>query len=356
MEHSAQNDPAELLREVITRSASDLHMNVGYHPTLRIYGKLYPLIDYPTVTALDVNRFFVSFTTKEQQDTFYLNKELDFSIAFDQSRFRANAYYERGNMAVSLRLVPQNIPTIEELSLPSIVHKFSQYHDGLVLITGQTGEGKSTTLASLLNEINMTRNSHIVTIEDPIEFVYPMGKSIISQREVKRDTHAFPNALRAVLRQDPNVIVIGEMRDYETVSTVMTLAETGHLVFSTLHTGTAALTIDRILDVFPEEQQIQVRSQLSSVLRAIISQKLIPKADDSGRIVSCEILLNNSAVSALIREGKTHQIDNVIQTSSEEGMILFEKYLRELALAKRISYENALAYSSRPKLMAELLK
>ncbi len=351
-----ENNPQELLQQVIARNASDLHLNVGYHPTLRIYGNLYPLIDYATLTPQDIHRFFISFTTREQQDTFYLNKELDFSIEFESSRFRANSFYERGSIAVSLRLVPRTIPTIEELSLPPILHTFSKYRDGLVLITGQTGEGKSTTLASLLNEINMNRSAHIVTIEDPIEFVYPFGKSIISQREVKRDTHAFANALRSVLRQDPNVIVIGEMRDYETISTVVTLAETGHLVFSTLHTGTAALTIDRIIDVFPEEQQLQIRSQLSSVLRAIISQKLIPLADDSGRVVSCELLLNNSAIAALIREGKVHQIDNVIQTSSEEGMILFEKYLRELALDKRITYESALKYASRPKLMAELLK
>ncbi|PJE63247.1 type IV pili twitching motility protein PilT [Candidatus Roizmanbacteria bacterium CG10_big_fil_rev_8_21_14_0_10_39_6] len=346
----------KLLHEVIQRSASDLHINVGYKPTLRINGDLYQLIDYNVLSSDTVSQLFLSFTTKEQQEFFFLNKELDFSIDYKEQRFRANAYYERNAIALSLRLIPKKIPTIEQLGLPSILHDFTSLRQGLILITGQTGEGKSTTLASMLNEINENSASNILTIEDPIEFTYPRSRSIVAQRELKRDTLSFHNALRAILREDPDVVVLGEMRDYETIASAMTLAETGHLVFSTLHTSNASQTIDRIVDVFPEEQQMQIKTQLSAVLKVIFSQRLIPHASERKRIPACEILINNSAISSLIREGKTHQIDNVMQTGAQEGMVLFESHLKDLVLAKSITYETAIKYAYRPHLIKELLK
>lgn len=348
-------DPQQLLMQMVSKNASDLHMHVHHRPIFRINGDLYPYIDSPVNTNENIIHFFLSITAKEQQDYFYLNKELDFSIETSDCRFRANAFYERGSIAISIRYIPKIIPTIEQLRLPQVLHTFTQYTSGLVLITGQTGEGKSTTLASLINEINIGRAAHIITIEDPVEFTFPSGKSIISQREVKKDTLSFNNALRSTLREDPDIIVVGEMRDFETIATVITLAETGHLVFSTLHTGTASDTVNRIIDVFPEEQQEQIRSQLANVLRAIMCQRLVPRSSDNSQIAACEILLSNSAVRSLVREGKSYQIDNVLQTSLEEGMILFEKSLKDLVFDGTISHETAMRYAMRPKLMEELL-
>jgi len=348
-------DPQKMLSQMIAKNASDLHMHVGYRPILRISADSYPYLDAGVVSNEDVLQFLLAITTKEQQDYFYLNKELDFSIETSECRFRANAFYERGHYAISIRYIPRIIPTIEQLRLPPILHSFTQYTSGLVLITGQTGEGKSTTLASLINEINLNRATHIITIEDPVEFVFPIGKSIISQREVKKDTLSFNNALRSTLREDPDIIVVGEMRDYETIASVITLAETGHLVFSTLHTGTASDTVNRIIDVFPDEQQEQIRSQLANVLRAIVCQRLVPRSSDNSQVAACEILLTNSAVKSLIREGKSYQIDNVLQTSLEDGMILFEKYLKDLVVQGTISQETAKLYSMRPRLIDELL-
>jgi twitching motility protein PilT len=235
------------------------------------------------------------------------------------------------------------------------LHTLANSQFGFVIISGQTGEGKSTSLAAIINEINLTRKAHVITIEDPVEFIYPAGQSLISQREVKKDTLSFNKALKSVLREDPDVVVIGEMRDYETISIALTLAETGHLVFSTLHTNTAAQTIDRIVDVFPEEQQSQIKSQLANVLRAIVCQKLLPRLNNEGRIVGYELLFNNSAVASLIREGKTFQIDNIIQTSADQNMILFENSLRSLVRYGFIKSETAVKYALRPKLMEELL-
>jgi len=350
------NQLNNLLHEVIQRNASDLHINVGYKPTLRINGDLYQLIEYPSLSPDITSQLFLSFTTKEQQEFFFLNKELDFSLEFEEQRFRANAYFEKNSIALCMRLIPKKIPTLEQLGLPKILHQFTTLRQGLILITGQTGEGKSTTLASMLNEINENTSSNILTIEDPIEFTYPRSRSIVAQRELKRDTLSFHNALRAILREDPDVVVLGEMRDYETIASAMTLAETGHLVFSTLHTSNASQTIDRIVDVFPEEQQMQIKTQLSAVLKVILSQRLLPHSSESKRIPVCEILINNSAISSLIRDGKTHQIDNVMQTSAQEGMVLFESHLRDLVLAKSITYETALKYAYRPHLIKELLK
>ena len=344
-----------LLQEVINREASDLHLIQGYSPTVRINGQLVQLTLYSVLTPKDIESFFFSFTTKDQQEAFALNKELDFGLFFQEYRFRVNAYNERDSIAISLRLIPKNIRTIDQLELPTILHEISDFQQGFVLITGQTGQGKSTTLAGILNEINFKRKVHIITIEDPIEFMYPKAKSIISQREIKKDTLSFNKALRSVLREDPDIIVIGEMRDYETISIALTLAETGHLVFSTLHTNTAPQTIDRIIDVFPEEQQPQIRTQLANVLKSIVCQRLVPVTANDQRTVACEILFNNTAVSSLIRDGKTYQIDNVIQTSGEEKMIIFERYLKALVMNSKISSDVAMKYAFRPKLMKGLL-
>ncbi len=349
------NSPAALIEEVISRNASDLHLVSGYYPAVRVNTVLIQLTLYPALTEAEINSFLLTFTNKQQQEVLSLNKELDFSLVYKDYRFRANAYYQLGQLAISLRVVPQKIKTLEDLHLPPILHKTTEYRNGLVLITGQTSQGKSTTLASLINEINLAKQYHIVTIEDPIEFTYPKARAVVSQREIKHDTLSFNNALRSVLREDPDVIVVGEMRDYETISSVLTLAETGHLVFSTLHTNTASQTIDRIIDVFPEEQQIQIRVQLANVLKSIICQRLIPNINNDRLFPILEVLFNNSAVSALIREGKSFQIDNVLHTSASEEMILYEQYLKQMVEKGIVKKETALKYAFRPKLLLELL-
>lgn len=350
------NQPSQLIDEIISRNASDLHLVVGYPPAVRVNTQLIQLSLYPVLKAEDLNNFLMTFANANQQEVYHLNKELDFSLVYKNFRFRANAYYQLGEMGISLRLIPEKIKTIEDLHLPSIIHKVPDFKQGFVLVTGQTSQGKSTTLASIINEINLNKQMHIVTIEDPIEFTYPKAKCIVSQREVKHDTLSFNNALRSVLREDPDIIVIGEMRDYETISSALTLAETGHLVFSTLHTNTASQTIDRIIDVFPEEQQPQIRVQLSNVLKSIICQKLIPDFKEESLLPAVEILFNNSAVSALIREGKSYQIDNVLHTSASEEMILYEQYLKLMVERGLIKKDTALKYAFRTKLIQELLK
>ena len=349
-------NPSQLIDEVINRNASDLHLVVGYPPAVRVNTVLIQLSLYPTLTQEDVHSFIMTFTTKEQQEIYYLNKEIDFSLVHNTFRFRANAYYQLGQMSISLRLIPEKIKSLDDLKLPSILHQIPNFKQGFVLITGQTSQGKSTTMASIINEININRQLHIITVEDPIEFTYPKAKAIVSQREVKHDTLSFNNALRSVLREDPDVIVVGEMRDYETISSALTLAETGHLVFSTLHTNTATQTIDRIIDVFPEEQQPQVRVQLANVLKSIVCQRLLPDLKEEGLIPAVEILFNNSAVASLIREGKSFQIDNVLHTSASEEMILFEQYLKQMVDKGLIRKETALKYAFRTKLIQELLK
>lgn len=350
------SSPSLLIDEVIKRNGSDLHLVAGYPPAVRVNTQLLQLSLYPPLTVTDVNNFLITFINKEQQEALYLNKELDFSLVYNSYRFRANAYHQLGKVSVSLRLIPEKIKTLEDLRMPSILHKITEFKQGFVLLTGQTSQGKSTTLASLINELNLNKQIHIVTIEDPIEFTYPKAKAIVSQREIKHDTLSFNNALRSVLREDPDVIVVGEMRDFETISAALTLAETGHLVFSTLHTNTAAQTIDRIIDVFPEEQQPQIRVQLANVLKSIVCQKLIPDYNEESLIPAVEILFNNSAISALIREGKTFQIDNVLHTSASEEMILFEQYLKLLVNRGMIKKEVAIKYAFRNKLLLELLK
>lgn len=289
------------------------------------------------------------------------NRELDFSTYIKDAksgvmhRFRVNAYFQKDTLSASLRYILPNIRTIEELALPKILHQFTKLKQGFILLTGPTGQGKSTTLASLINEINLSRAAHIITIEDPIEYVYPKGKSIISQRELKSDTHSWEIALRSVLREDPDVVLIGEMRDYETISAALTIAETGHLVFSTLHTNSSAQTVDRIIDVFPAHQQPQIRLQLSMVLGGIVCQKLLP-ATTGGRVPAVEVLIATNSIRNTIREAKTHLIDNILQTSADVGMFTFESYLKDLIRAGTVKEETALEYAMRPNELSRLLQ
>jgi len=338
----------KLLDLAIERKASDLHLTVGVPPTIRIDGQLIPAPGEPALGEQDVTKLIQSFMTPEQIERLKIRKELDFSFGYQDTRFRTNTYFQKGNLAASLRLIPKLIKSTQELGLPPILDKFTSPSQGFFIITGPTGHGKSTTLAAMINYINQTRAEHIVTIEDPIEYVFEHDKSIISQREVGSDTNSFAYALRSALREDPNIVLIGEMRDLETIEAALTLAETGHLVFTTLHTNSAAQTADRVIDVFPPHQQQQVRMQLASVLLGVMSQRLIPRTS-GGRVAACEIMVASSAVRATIREGKTHQLPNIIQTSAAEGMITLDKVLAELVSKGEISIDNALTWALDPK-------
>lgn len=341
-------DINELLEITVNKQASDLHLVTGVPPTIRTNGVLIPIAGKEPLTAEATQKLVLALVSEEQKEILLVNKELDFSSDYQgKGRFRINAYHQRGKLAAALRLLPAKIPTIEELNLPKICHAFAQMRQGFILITGPTGHGKSTTLASVIEEINQTREVHIVTIEDPIEYVFAHKKSIISQREIKSDTHSWQIALRSCLREDPDVVLIGEMRDYETIASALTIAETGHLVFATLHTNSAAQSADRIVDVFPEHQQGQVRMQLSGTLEAILSERLMP-ALEGGRIPAMEILLTTPAIKTAIREGKTHLIDNVIQTSVEIGMKTLEMDLARLVRQGKISLETAREFALRP--------
>lgn len=346
----------QLLQLVVERKASDLHLVVGVPPTLRIDGVLVPIANESVITPQDLETISPEVLNAEQLERFKVNKELDFSFAFsEKARFRVNAYTQKSSYAFAFRKVPLVIPSIAELNLPNLLHSFTKLRQGLVLVTGPTGHGKSTTLAAMLNEINMTRAEHIVTIEDPIEFIIKPIKSIVSQREMNEDTHSWQIALRSVLREDPNVVLVGEMRDYETIAAALTVAETGHLVFATLHTNSAAQTIDRIVDVFPEEQQKQVKLQLSNVVEAVFSMRLV-QAIAGGRLVAHEVLLGTMAIRTAIREGKTHQIDNIIQMSQEAGMNTLEMSLAELVKKGLITIETARSYSLRPTELMRLVR
>lgn len=347
---------AQLLDYAIQRNASDLHLIVGVAPTLRIDGALIPIGQTPAVDKEWAKELVFELLTSQQKDFLLQNKEIDFSVALgDKGRFRVNAYYQQGTLSAALRLISTKIRTIEELNLPDICHQFAKLKAGFVLVTGPTGHGKSSTLAAIIEKINTTRAEHIVTIEDPIEYIYKNQKSIVVQRELRRDTLSWKIALRSVLREDPNVVLIGEMRDFETIAAALTIAETGHLVFATLHTNSAAQTIDRIVDVFPEHQQAQVRMQLSNTLEVVFSQRLLP-AEGGGRAVVAEVLLGSSAVKTNIREGKTHLIDNIIQTSGELGMMTLEASLVQKIQAGKISMETAKAWSLRPEELMRIMK
>jgi len=346
----------DLLLATARQNASDLHLAAGRHPTLRIDGVLIPLQKESLITSEVSEGLVFSMLTPEQKETFLAEKELDFSYSFeDKARFRVNIFYQRGYLAAALRLIPAQIKTVEELNLPPVLHDFCKLSQGFVLIVGPAGHGKSTTLAAMVDEINHSRTDHIITIEDPIEYIFTQDKSIVSQREVRSDTLTFHKGLKSLLRQDPDVIMIGEMRDKESMATAMTAAETGHLVFSTLHTNSASQTIDRIIDSFPIEQQGQISSQLAATLAGIISERLIPKID-GGRVPACEIMLTNPAVRNLIRERKSYQIDLVIETSVQDGMLTLNRSLVSLLKKKEISLENAELYSLSPSELRILLE
>lgn len=330
-----------LLDEVIKRKASDLHLQVGLPPMLRVDGSLLAVNGSLPLNEEGVEALIFSILDEDQKQILLKDKEFDFSFAFGElGRFRVNAFHERGNLAAALRLIPNEIVTIEQLGLPEIVNKFASYPRGLVLVTGPTGSGKSTSLAALIHKINVEQSKHIITIEDPIEFTHKSKKSVIVQREVHYDTYSFSAALRSALRQDPDVILLGEMRDLETIASAITMAETGHLVFATLHTNSASQSIDRMIDVFPPHQQPQIRAQLSNILMAIASQRLVPTIG-GGRIAAAEVLIATPAVRNIIREGKSHQLEAVIQTGSEFGMQSMDKTLVNLVHGGQITYDEA---------------
>jgi twitching motility protein PilT len=330
-----------LLEEVINKKASDIHLQVGLPPMLRIDGSLKPVPGSSNLSEEQVESLIFAILDDDQKQILLKDKEFDFSFAFgDLGRFRVNAFHERGNLAAALRLIPNEILSIEQLGLPPIVNKFSELPRGLVLVTGPTGSGKSTTLAALVDKINQERATHIITIEDPIEFTHKSKKAVVVQREVHYDTYSFSAALRSSLRQDPDVVLIGEMRDLETIAAAITIAETGHLVFATLHTNSASQSIDRMIDVFPPHQQPQIRAQLANILQAIVSQRLAP-AIGGGRVAASEILVATSAVRNIIREGKAHQLEAVIQTGADHGMQSMDKTLVTMIHNGTITYEEA---------------
>ena len=342
------NTMQELLELTVKEQASDLHLSLGHPPVLRISGRLVPLVKKKTMTEDLLRELATSLMTEEQQTRLEKEREVDFSYNLqDKARFRVNVFYQQGVLSVALRLILKQIKTLEELNLPPVLHKFATARQGFVLITGPSSHGKSTTLAALIDEINHTRADHIITIEDPIEYVFEDDKAIIDQREVYQDTQSFEKALRATFRQDPDVIMVGEMRDSETIATAITAAETGHLVFATLHTNSASQTIHRIVDSFPSGQQVQVRAQLSGSLLGVVSQRLIPSIR-GGLVPAAEIMMSNPAIANLIRENKIHELPLVIETSAEIGMISLNRALANLVRSKTITLENALAYSLNP--------
>lgn len=345
----------DLLTEVVERGGSDLHLCPGVPPTARLDGTLTPL-KYQPLTPYDTQRLVYQILTDQQISRFEAELELDFSYAVGKSsRFRSNLYKDRGAVAAAFRLIPAKVPTIRSLGLPVILEDLVRKPRGLILVTGPTGSGKSTTLAAMINQINLERRAHIITIEDPIEYLHEHVMSVVNQRELGQDTKSFANALRAALREDPDVILVGEMRDWETISVAVTCAETGHLVLATLHTLSSAQTVDRIVDVFPAAQQEQIRFQLSNNLEAVICQQLLPRSGVPGRIAAMEIMLASPAVRNLIRESKTHQIPTVIQTSVGIGMQTMDQHLKELYQRNLITYADAMARAMNPDELQRLL-
>ena len=350
-----QNKLAELMILAAQQGASDLHLSVGKHPTVRIDGNLVPISNEQILTPEMTAGLIGALLTTDQQEKLITEREIDFAFSYeDKIRFRINVYFQRGYLSAALRLIPVQIRTIEELNLPSILHEFTKSQQGFFLTVGPAGHGKTTTLAALIDEINHGRMEHIITIEDPIEYTFIQDRALIDQREVGTDTVSFHRGLRSILRQDPDVIMIGEMRDPESISIALTAAETGHLVFSTLHTNSVSQTIDRIVDSFPGAQQGQIRSQLATTLIGIVSERLIPRIA-GGRIPACEIMFVNSAIKNLIREKKTYQIDLVIDTSVQDGMVSLNRSLVELVRKREISLESAETYSLNPSELRQLL-
>jgi len=346
----------DLLETVLVQKASDLHISVGHPPIIRIGGKLVPLIRREILKPEDTKGIAFEMLDKIQQERIMREKEVDLSYDYKgEARFRVNIFFQKGNISCALRYIPNRIATVEDLNLPPVLHEFVRPAQGFVLITGPSSQGKSTTMAALLDELNHTKAVHIITIEDPIEYVFEPDRAIVDQREVFRDTLSFAKALKATFRQDPDVIMVGEMRDPETIATAITAAETGHLVLATLHTNSAAQTIHRIVDSFPGVQQNQIKSQLSSSLLGVVSQRLVPRIR-GGLMPACEIMVNTPAVSNLIREGKVHEIPMVIETSAELGMISLNRYLANLVRAKEVSLEAAQNYSLNPAELRTLVR
>ena len=349
-------DFADLLLEVIERNASDLHLTAGAHPTVRVRGHLQPLEEYPVMTTEQTREIVYSILTNDQRQRLETDWQIDFAYAIpERARFRVNAYYQRSAIGAAFRLIPNTIKTVDELGLPAVMHDLARKPRGFVLVTGPTGSGKSTSLAAVIDEINSTREEHIMSVEDPIEFLHGHKKCIVNQREIGSDAQSFGLGLKAALREDPDVILVGEMRDLETIHTALTAAETGHLVFATLHTQDTPQTIDRIIDVFPASQQQQVRVQLSVALQGIITQQLLPTADGAGRIAACEVLLATPAIRNLIREGKTHQIYSSLQTGSSVGMQTMDAALATLVRQGKITQKLAESRSSTPEELRRLL-
>jgi twitching motility protein PilT len=348
-------DFAEVLLQVMERQASDLHITAGAPPMIRHHGKLHAL-DHPPLTPQITREVIYSILTNEQRQKLETDWQIDFAYSIPgRARFRVNAYFQRASLSAAFRLIPQDIPSLGSLDLPATIEEFTKKPRGFVLVTGPTGSGKSTTLAAMINLINEVRHEHILTIEDPIEFLHRHKRCIVNQRELGADAQTFGMGLKAALRQDPDVILVGEMRDLETIATALTAAETGHLVFATLHTQDAAQTVDRIVDVFPSEQQQQVRVQLSVALQGIVTQQLLPRADGQGRVCACEILVPTPAVRNLIREGKTHQIHSVLQTGSQFGMQTMDAALTQLVREHKITRELAESRSSAPDELRRLM-
>jgi twitching motility protein PilT len=346
----------ELLKLAVERDASDLHISAGSPPVIRVNGNLERLPETPQMEPDDIRVLIYRILSTEQQKQLETKRQFDFSYSIPGlARFRVNAYFQRASLGAAFRQIPARIKTLEELGMPERLYELGELPRGLVLVTGPTGSGKSTTLASLINEINETRDEHILTIEDPIEFLHSHKRCIVNQRELGADASSFAQALKAALRQDPDVILVGEMRDMETIGTALTAAETGHLVFATLHTQDAPQTIDRIIDVFPAEQQGQVRSQLGVSLEGVITQQLIPTADGSSRVAACEVLIATPAVRNLIREGKTHQVYSVMQTGTQHGMQTMDAALAQLVRAGKITRQAAEQRSSTPEELRRLL-
>ena len=349
-------DFADVLTRMVEERASDVHITPGFAPAIRVRGRITPLEEYPKLTQQQTREVVYSLLNSDQRKRFENNLQLDFAYSIpDVARFRVNCFFQRGSVSAAFRLIPQEIQSTEALGLPKVLEDFTKRPRGFVLITGPTGSGKTTTLAALIDQINREREEHILTIEDPIEYLHAHKSCIVNQREIGSDAIDFSSALKSALREDPDVILVGEMRDLETISTAITAAETGHLVFATLHTQSTSSTIDRIIDVFPSAQQQQVRMQLSVALEGIVTQQLLPSADGSGRVVGTEILVPTPAVRNLIREGKTHQIYSVLQTSAAAGMQTMDAHLAQLVHQGKITRALAQARASVPEELKRLI-
>lgn len=346
----------QLLEKVIALNASDLHVGVGAPPYVRISMALQPLSDYPPLTVDDIEFFLSQIVDTQQRELLEINKELDFSVALGaKARFRVNAFFQKGYPSAALRYIPMNIPPLESLNLPPYLGNLCNLKQGLILVVGPTGHGKSTTIASMIDRINETRSEHIITVEDPIEYVFTNKKSLIEQRELFLDTHSWGVALKSILRQDPNVVLIGEMRDAETISSALQISETGHLVFATLHTNSASQTVERIITSFPADKQDEIKTQLSQVIEVVISQRLIP-SEKKKVVPAIEIMLGTDAVKNLIREGRSHMLDNVIKTSYQVGMISLEKSMADLIKTGLLSFDEAIKYSTRPDELRRMMR